>query len=408
MRDVLFVHGNFPGQFMHLALSLAERGDWRIFAVGGETARVPPTMRLERYDDGPIRGEGSDAAMQRWSMDHARGLAVAKACQRLKADHCEPALIVGHAGWGEMLYVRDVFPAAPVLSYLEFYFAFAGADVNFDPASRVAGLEAQARVRSRNAPALFAAVDSDALVSPTLWQASRFPDLVRQRIEVIHEGIDTDRAAPSEIVRVEIEDGRAFKAGDEVITFVARNLEPYRGFHVFMRALPEILERRPNAHVLIVGDSGTSYGPPPSPGRTWKSVLLKEVGRRLDRSRVHFLGRLPYDAFLGVLQVSRVHVYLTYPFVLSWSLLEAMSCGALVVASRTAPVEEVIKDGENGVLVDFFDEPGLATAVVSALAEPEALHPLRQAARRTVLERYDLRRVCLPRMLSLVRRLTGD
>ena len=187
---------------------------------------------------------------------------------------------------------------------------------------------------------------------------------------------------------------------DEVITFVNRNLEPYRGYHVFMRALPRLLRERPQAHVLIVGDDGVSYGRRPPDGQSWKQVFIDEVRGKIpdaDWERVHFLGRLPYDRFLRLLQISRLHVYLSYPFVLSWWLLEAMSCGAAVVAADTDPVREVIRHDETGRLVEFFDGAALVEAVCALLGDADARDRLGRNARALMRARYDLNSICLPR-----------
>jgi glycosyltransferase involved in cell wall biosynthesis len=405
MQDILFVHINFPGQFVHLARALARSGAWRVFAIGGETARAPVGVVMESYVVNAAGLDGLDPAVRRTAMEHRRALAVAAACRRLGEQGCRPAVIVGHAGWGEMLCLRDVFPGARIVSYLEFFFSFTGADVNFDPEFPTSGPEAMARIRSRNAPALFAAADSDVLVTPTGWQASRFPGSIRDRIRILHEGVDTRRAAPDPAVRLDVDD-IVLSPQDEVLTFVARSLEPYRGFHVFIRALPAILAARPRCRVLVIGGEGSSYGPAPPKGRSWSSVFLDEVGDRIDLSRVHFLGKLNYGAFLAAMQVSSVHAYLTYPFVLSWSLLEAMACGALVVGSRTAPVEEVIQHGENGFLVDFFDTDALAGQVSDLLAARDEQAAVRRRARQTVVDRYDLETVCLPAWVSLVSGIT--
>jgi glycosyltransferase involved in cell wall biosynthesis len=213
----------------------------------------------------------------------------------------------------------------------------------------------------------------------------------KPRISVIHDGIDTDVVAP------------AGERDPELITYVARNLEPYRGFHSFMRAIPEIQRRRPQARIVIVGGDEVSYSPRLPQGQTYRKRLLAELGHRIDLSRVEFRGKIPYAEYLALLRRSAVHVYLTYPFVLSWSLLEAMSAGCLVVASRTAPVEEVVRDGENGLLVDFFSPAAIAERVDHALSHQQELEPLRARARQTIVERYDLRRVCLPAQLRLLR-----
>jgi glycosyltransferase involved in cell wall biosynthesis len=220
---------------------------------------------------------------------------------------------------------------------------------------------------------------------------------------VLHEGIDTVRARPDRDATVALaRDNLVLRAGDEIVTFVARNLEPYRGYHQFMRTLPRILAERPRARAVIVGGDGVSYGSSPPDGGSWKTRILREVAGDLDMSRVHFLGRVTHNALLRLLQISAAHVYLTYPFVLSWSLLEAMSAGALIVGSDTAPLREVIEHGRNGLLCDFFDNAGLADLVVGALENPTRHAALRQAARRTVVERFDLEAVCLPRWRRLI------
>lgn len=404
MRDILFVHPNFPGQFVHLLREMLRQGGWRVWALGGETAKSVQGVELERWGTPRPSAALADPLVGRMALDARRGEAAAAAARRLAAAGADPQVIVGHPGWGDMLFLHDVFPRARMVSYLEFWFSFAGGDVNFDPEFAVAGPEAEARLRLRNAPMLFAASESDLLLSPTVWQADRFPPAIRERIHVIHDGIDTQRAAPHGEVRVDLPDGRTLTSGDEVLTFVARSLEPYRGFHVFMRALPAIMAARPNVQVVVVGADDTSYGAPPAGGGTWYGELMREVGDGIDVARLHMLGRIPYDAFLGVLQISRVHVYLTYPFVLSWSLLEAMSCGALVVASDTPPVTEFIEDGVNGLLVPMLDPHILAATVSRTLERAPTLSRLRERARQTVRERADLQ-VCVARQLDLIRGL---
>jgi glycosyltransferase involved in cell wall biosynthesis len=244
-----------------------------------------------------------------------------------------------------------------------------------------------------NAPLLMSLDAADWGMAPTLWQESRFPAAYRSRMTVIHDGIDTDFVSPGN------------GDGEELITYMARNLEPYRGFHVFMRAIPEIQRRRPKARIVIVGGDEVSYSPRLPHGETYRARLLRELDGRIDLSRVHFTGRIPYAEYVSLLRKSSVHIYLTYPFVLSWSLIEAMAAGCLIVASRTPPVEEVIADGRNGLLVDFFSPEAIAARVDEALKNREYYKDLREEARRTAVERFDLRRVCLPRQVRLVEAL---
>jgi glycosyltransferase involved in cell wall biosynthesis len=321
-----------------------------------------------------------------------RGRAVAAGAMQLRRSGFSPDVVFAHLGWGEALFLKDIFPEAKLLLYCEFFYRARGADMGFDP-EFAPSAGSIARLRVMNAPLLMALDAADLGMAPTQWQRRQFPSVYRSRIPVVHDGIDTDVAVP----------GR--DPEEELVTFVARNLEPYRGFHVFMRAIPEIQRRRPKARIVIVGGDEVSYGVRLQPGETYRQRLLRELDGRIDLSRVHFPGRIGYGAYLDLLRRSAVHVYLTYPFVLSWSLLEAMACGCLVVGSRTPPVQEVIRDGVNGLLVDFFSTEEIAARIDDALARQQELAPLRAAARRTVVERYDLKGVCLPAQLALVERL---
>jgi glycosyltransferase involved in cell wall biosynthesis len=256
----------------------------------------------------------------------------------------------------------------------------------------------------RNAHLLQALESCDRALTPTQWQKDRHPAEFRHKLSVIFDGIDTEVMRPDPAARFTLPDGSALTRDDEVITYVSRNLEPYRGFPTFMRALPEILRRRPAARVVIVGGDEVSYSHPAPAGKTWKDVLLEEVS--LDPSRVHFLGRVPYPAFKTLMQISSAHIYLTVPFILSWSCVEALAAGCIVVGSRTPPVQEFIEDGRNGFLVDFFDSETLARQVDHVLTHRESLGNIRARARETVLAQYSLAE-CLPRQLELLREVTG-
>jgi glycosyltransferase involved in cell wall biosynthesis len=319
----------------------------------------------------------------------------------LAASGFAPDLILAHPGWGETLPLRTMFPKARLFVYCEFFYGAEGRDIGFDPEFPMSGLDGHIGLQLKNATTLLALADCDLGISPTNWQQSTFPSHYQSKIEVIHEGIDTSRVRPNPQARLMLPNGREVGSSDEIVTFVVRNLEPLRGYHVFMRALPEILRRRPNAQIVIIGRDGLSYGLPPPAGKTWKSIFLEEVRDQLDLSRVHFMGGVPYQTFISALQVSSAHVYLTYPFVLSWSVLEAMSAGCLVIGSDTQPVREVISSGENGLLVPFFAADELAGHVIEALQEPAKFSSMRQAARHFVIEHYDAEQVCIPRMRRL-------
>ena len=397
---ILFIHQNFPGQFLHLAPALAARGH-EVLALGDVENQRPSPVRTLYYKTpakNRLKGLGSTF------LDvTARGSMVAGACsQLLERTGFRPDVIFGHNGWGETMFLREVWPEARILNYAEFVYRSHGLDSNFDPEFQALDLKARVATTARAAHILQSMLDADAGLSPTLWQAATFPAVLRDKITVIHDGVDTDEVCPNPEARLDLPGtGLILRPGDEVISFVNRNLEPYRGYHIFMRALPDVLATRPKAQVVILGGDQQSYGRAPEAG-TWKQIFLDEVGDRLDLSRVHFLGKVPRPTFLSLMQVSRVHAYLTYPFVLSWSMLEAMSAGALVIGSRTGPVAEVIKDGENGRLVDFFDVAGWSKALIRALEDPVADGPLRAAARQTAIDTYDLQRVCLPRLVDFV------
>lgn len=400
---VLFVHQNFPGQFPHLAPALAARGH-DVLALTAEHNTRPSPVRVVKYRT-PDPVTLSSGLTRVYADSAERGLRVARAARAMRDRHgYAPDVILGHPGWGETLFLRDVWPGARLLVYAELMYRATGLDTDFDPEFARPDLDRRVLTTARSAHLLQAMVQADAALAPTEFQAATFPPELRAKITVCHDGIDTDTVRPDPQARFALPNGPVLRAGDEVISFVSRSLEPYRGYHSFIRALPAVLAARPGAQVVIVGAEGQSYGPAPKDGISWKDRFLAEVRDGLDLSRVHFTGRLPYADYLALLQVTRVHAYLTYPFVLSWSLMEAMAAGALVIGSDTAPVREVIRDGENGRLVDFFDIPGWSAALVAALADPDRFAPLRRAARDTITTRYDLKRHCLPRLIDFVER----
>jgi glycosyltransferase involved in cell wall biosynthesis len=403
----LFIHQNFPGQFRHVAAALAARGH-EVVALGvNEPAAPIAGVRHVLYRDGvrpaPRAGHPLAGALAELAEKVARGEAAAQAMQALRNEGFTPDAVVAHPGWGEAYFVKDVFPAARHVVYAEYFYGGEGDDASFDPEFAKPSVGASERVRIRNTHLLHALNACDAALAPTEFQKSRHPAWAQERIRVIHEGIDTERFRPDPGASVQLKTaGLTLRAGDEVVTFAARQLEPYRGYHIFMRALPLLQKLRPQARVVIVGGDGSSYGAAPPAGKTWKDIFLAEVAPRLDIGRVHFVGRVPHGVLTQLMQVSAVHAYLTYPFVLSWSLMEAMSVGCLIVASGTEPVRELIEDGRNGLLTDFFDAGALAHRIADALERRAELGALRDAARRTIVSRYDLARHCLPAQLALL------
>ncbi|OHZ01186.1 glycosyltransferase [Salinicola sp. MIT1003] len=399
-RRILFIHANFPGQFRHLAPALAQRGD-DVRAVS--LSRLPEASPFPVVQARLSRGNPSnlDPLLRQLDSKLIRGRATQEVLEEWRSQGWLPDLVIGHSGWGDMMAVRELFPQAKVIGWFEFYYHATGQDADFDPEFPLS-IEDRLRVRLKNLWPLWMLEQVDRGVCSTHFQKLTHPAAYHNKLSVIHEGIDTQRFHPKPNVQVALGKRLELTRETPVITFVNRDLEPYRGYHVFMRALPAILERNPEAQVFIVGGDGVSYGAAPKNGRSWKEIFLEEVGERLDASRVHFLGRVPHATLTALIQLSRAHVYLTYPFVLSWSLLEAMSCGAPIIGSDTAPVREVIEDGKNGLLVDFFDSQSLTDSITRALQYPSEMETMRANARRTIIDRYDLNRICLPQQISLV------
>lgn len=399
---VLFVHQNFPGQFLHLAPELTRRGHEVRMLTDAANKRIFATEGFRyKFDAAPVDSAATRLGRNYTTMSD-RGVVVARACLQLREKGYVPDVIFGHSGWGETLFLKEVWPEAKLIVYAEFYYRGRGADVGFDPEFSAQNFDQVMIAQGRTAHLGQALLHADAGLSPTKWQASTYPAALRERIRVIFDGVDTAVMRPDDQAQVTLPNGKIVKAGDEVLTFVNRNLEPYRGYHIFMRALPAVMKERPDAQVVIVGGDEVSYGAAPKGAKGWKDTFLNEVKDQLDLSRVHFMGKVPYPTFVSLMQVSRAHAYLTYPFVLSWSMLESMAAGAHVVGSDTAPVRELIRDGQNGTLVDFFDVKGWSKALTKALARPETFLDLRRAARQTILEGYDLRSVSLPAMVEYV------
>lgn len=404
---ILLIHQNFPAQFKHLGPALAAGGHQVVVL----TPKVKEATKWNGITVLPYVVKGSTTqGIHPWLADFEtkilRGTSCYEAALALKERRFDPDVILAHHGWGESLFLKDVWPDARLGLYCELYHRSGKAETGFDPEFPSPTPDRDPlRLRLKNINNRLHEEVMDAGLSPTHFQASTFPDTFQARITTCHDGVDTDviNANPSAVLA--LPNGKNLTPQDEVITFINRNLEPYRGYHRFMRALPELLRRRPDAQVVLLGGEDTSYGARPPSGQTWKQTFIDEVRSQIpdaDWSRVHFLGRVPYSTFLSVIQVSTVHVYLTYPFVLSWSLIEAMSAKCAIVASDTAPVREAIIDGQTGVLVDFFDQDKLVEETCALLASPERRDFLGSNARRFARERYDLKRVCLPRQIKWV------
>lgn len=398
-RRILFIHQNFPAQFVHLAAALAALGcEVKALAIGG---RDVPGVDVRRYTT-PVKPVlARQHPLADMEVKVLRAAACTSAMRSLAAEGFAPDLVIAHPGWGESLFCRDIWPDALLVAYGEFYYRSSGGDYAFDPEFSTDSEEGRIRLRLRNTALLHAYAAADYILCPTQWQRSCLPPDVQHKAVAIFDGIDTKLAAPD--ARASIRLARAdleLTPKDSVLTFVNRNLEPHRGFHVFMRALPEILARNPKTHCIVVGEDNISYGERPRRFRNWREAMLHEVGERLPADRVHFVGRLAYADYLRVLQVSTCHVYMTYPFVLSWSCLEALSARCRVVASDTEPVREVIRHGRNGLLFGFFDQAALIERVGEVLEDPGRFDAMAAKGRMVAQRDYDLETVCKPRQLQ--------
>jgi glycosyltransferase involved in cell wall biosynthesis len=396
---VLFIHQSFPGQFAHLALDLARDKKNKVFALSME--KLPAPLGVQVYNYSLLRRPAPEAhpLLREQESKVLRAEACAAAAMQLKKDGFEPDVVIAHPGWGEALFIKDVFPKVKLVLYCEYYYAIEGQDVGFDPEDPPLTFEARCALRLKNTTNLLSMEIADAAISPTQWQKSTYPKWAQERISVIHDGIDFSRLKhdPKTVLTMKTKGGDIrVKPGDEVLTYVSRTLEPIRGFHIFMRTLPNVLKRRPKARVLIAGGDDRGYGYPAPDGKTWRERMIAEVGRELDLERVHFVGRVPYQAYLQMLNVSRVHAYWTAPFVLSWSFLEAAASGLKVIASDTPPVKEFANRLGTST-VGFFDRAGYADQLVEALS--------RKTHRKTqALEDVELT-FCVERQKALLKSL---
>ena len=401
-KRILFVHQNFPGQFPHIARAALARGH-KLAAIGGPSAKGQPGIDVRRWSFSRGSTQGIFDPATRAEADLIRAYAAADAAAGLKADGFVPDLIVGHPGWGETLQLNEVFPGVPQILFAEYYYRSHGADVGFDPEFETMTLESAMRVNAKNIGLSMAYGQADLIVVPTPFQASGFPPAFQPHMRVVHEGVDISQASRKAKPRLKMPNGAVLDGSKPVITFINRNFERLRGFHIFMRALPAFLERCPEAHVVMIGsDSPGGYGGKLEAGQTWRTKMLAEVGDRLDPSRVHFTGPLAHGDMISALSMSWGHVYYTYPFVLSWSLVEAMACECLILGSDTEPVRDAITSGVNGILNDFFDVDALTNAMVEACEQPERFNALRKAARVRALETYDRETVGVPAWMALI------
>ncbi len=385
----LFLHPNFPSQHGPFASFLGRiPGNEVIFLTAADRGELPGVRKILYR---PARKARRETHHYLRDMENSvlHGQAAFLAALELRKTGWVPDVIFGHAGWGTTLYMKDIFPGRPLLCNFEWFYHAHGSDCDFDPSEKLTA-DDEARIRTKNATLLLDLTSCDGGIAPLLWQKRQFPRIFDHLLTVMHEGIDTDFHQPADgaslvLPRV----GLDLSGVKEIVTYVSRGFEPYRGFPQAIEAFAQVLQKRPDAHIVLVGEDRNAYGRKAPDGKTWKHAVLDKIP--LDPARAHFTGPLTTAEYRTVLQASSAHLYLTRPFVLSWSCMEAMSAGCAMVASRTQPVEEVIDHGVNGLLVDFFQPSQAADAICAILEAPENFRQMRLKARETIVTRYSIR-----------------
>ena len=400
---ILFIHPNFPAQFWHISKALAEMGDQVLYLTTRTNGNHLGGVRVALYKREREISPQTHPYLQPMEEAMNDGMSVAHALVKLRDEHkFKPDVIVAHTGWGSTLYCKDVYPDVPVVGYFEWYYNSVGGDVGSFP-GEVVSLDTMIRLRTRNAFHMLNLDACDVRFTPTEWQKSQFPEKYRDGMVVVHEGIDTEFCHPEPgkkmvLPKTEHSEALDLSKAKEIVTYVSRGFEPYRGYPQFISAVSLLLKRRPKLHVVVVGTDTSCYGDAPAKG-TWKEYVDERV--KYDKSRVHFVGHLLRPEYQTVLQASTVHVYLTRPFILSWSCLEAMSFGCAIVGSKTPPVQEVIEDGKSGLLANFRSPQHIALRIEELLDNAPLRKKLGAAARKTVLDRYDMRD-CVKRQIDMI------
>lgn len=404
---LLFVHQNMPGQYREMIQWLAlQREHQIVFLTQRKDAPEFPGVKTVKYRPHHVPGKDAYGLSKVWEEAAGAGFGAAMAARDLeRKEGFRPDIVIGHTGWGELTFFKEIWKDVPILGFFEYFYLVKGGPVGYDPEDPPSE-HTPFLLHARNVVPYTNIQTVDLGTAPTFWQRDTFPESFHDKMYVCHDGIRTDRLVPKKKVRLGLGRlGRDLTRDDEIFTYIARNMEHTRGFHVFMRALPKIQKARPNARVLVLGGNDVSYGRKSDHPGGLRGEMEEEVGHLIDWDRVHFLGHVPYSKFCDVIRIGRCHIYLTMPFVLSWSLLESMSMQATVVASDVAPVREAVEHGKTGLLVDFFNPDALAAQVTDVLANPGDYAHLGPAARASVVERYDFLNVCLPEHIARINAL---
>ena len=404
--NILFIHYELPGQFLHLIRYLSKHPNYHVYGICHQHVYKSNDLDLYEklfvYDEGSCSEFSAHYYIENLQSCILRAKAIAEILHKCCVDGINFDLAVSHIGWGEALYFKDIYPKTPLLGYVEFYYHAVGADAGFDPNSPMSKDQCLL-IKTLNSQLLLGMNECDAMISPTNWQKSLFPCAFHPYIDVIHEGVDVSICKPDNNAFFTLPNGVELTKENEVITYTARNLEPYRGFHIFLKAIEKICQQRPHCHVIITGGDEVSYSKKPPNGMCYRELYLQSVS--IPNDRVHFLGKVPYSTHIQLLQLSSIHIYLTYPFVLSWSFIEAMACGCVIIASDTQPVMDVLEPDINGIAVNFFDDEAIAEQVSAILNDPQRKKHLGMAARKKI-EQYFQHHFSINHYLAIFQRLT--
>ena len=407
-KKILFIHQNFPGQYKHLAPELAKEDNYEISSLSMIDHNPLPGVNKNLYS----LDQGNTPNIHKFAVEFETKTIRADACankaNELKENGYYPDLIIGHSGWGELLFLKEVWPKTKYLTYVEFNYNLENSDIDFDPTVFMDKTSyTRRKLVARNSSFYSQYLLSEKMITPTEFQKNTFPYIFKKNIDVIHEGIDTKFLQPNKEKSVTL-NNITLTNKNKIVLFVSRSLEPYRGYHSFIRSIPGILDKHPDAYIVLIGSDEKGYGASPEKGETHRENFFNEIKDKIDTSRILFLGYVDYNVLIAFFNIASVHVYLTYPFVLSWSMLESMSCGGLILGSNTAPVKEIIIDKKNGLLVDFFDYDAISEKVNNTLEKPEKYLNIRDEARKTIIKKYDLWDVCIPKHKDLVKKILND
>lgn len=394
--NILFLHRTFPGQFKYIAPILAADPKNVVMFMTADGRFEAPGINKLVYSIKQDDPNSYHPYLKEYETFLAHGKACAEILIAMKNQGVKPDIIYGHS-WGPTMFVKDIFPDVPLAIYFEWFCNAEGAAIGFD--GNVPNQEYREKIRTNNAQVIMDLAACDLAITPTYWQKAQFPKEFHNKINVIHDGVDINTCKPDDNAEFIVPDSNIkLTKNDEIITYATRGMEPFRGFPEFMQAVEILQKKRPNAHFVIGGQDAVYYGEPLKSG-TYKELMLNKLN--LDLSRIHFVGALNFNDYVKLLQVSSVHVYSTVPFILSWSILEAMAMECTVVASNTAPVLEVMKDNYNGLLFDFYNVNQMVEKIEYALNNPNKMKEIKSNARKTVVDNYDLQKL-LPAHVCLL------